>query len=134
MMSKEQIAEAITKTTLPDDAQRKAGEAYLKEVASIFVEPDDQVEKIVGFLPHVLEVAMDANLTVPVRQGAAIYMKNSITKSWGERGETEVDVGSDSLIDMIFSRLSSGFSSRIGTSFARISSTRSSRRPTRSGA
>jgi hypothetical protein len=46
------------------------------------------VHKIIGFVPTLLQVVMQADVDMPVRQAGAVYLKNTITSSWEDR-ETE---------------------------------------------
>ncbi|XP_055373392.1 importin-7 [Condylostylus longicornis] len=44
-----------------------------------------QLHKIIGFVPTLLQIVMQNDLDLPVRQAGAIYLKNLITKSWQDR-------------------------------------------------
>lgn len=46
------------------------------------------MHKIIGFVPTLLQVVMQADVDMPVRQAGAVYLKNTITSSWEDR-ETE---------------------------------------------
>ncbi|CAG9771004.1 unnamed protein product [Ceutorhynchus assimilis] len=48
----------------------------------------DQIHKIIGFAPALLQVIMTADCDMPVRQAGAIYLKNLISTNWQDR-ETE---------------------------------------------
>lgn len=41
--------------------------------------------KIIGFVPSLLQIVVQADMPVPVRQATAIYLKNFITKNWREK-------------------------------------------------
>lgn len=41
-----------------------------------------QIHKIAGFFPAVLQIAMNPEVQVPVRQAAAIYLKNAVMRDW----------------------------------------------------
>lgn len=43
------------------------------------------MHKIIGFVPTVLQIVMQNDLEMPVRQAAAIYLKNVITSNWSEK-------------------------------------------------
>lgn len=45
----------------------------------------NQVHKIIGFLPSLLQVVMQNDVDSPVRQAGAIYLKNMVTSSWQDR-------------------------------------------------
>ncbi|XP_049297694.1 importin-7 [Anopheles funestus] len=45
----------------------------------------NQVHKIIGFLPSLMQVIMQNELEIPVRLAGAIYMKNLINSSWQDR-------------------------------------------------
>ncbi|KXJ70625.1 importin-7 [Aedes albopictus] len=45
----------------------------------------NQVHKIIGFLPSLLQVVMQNDVDSPVRQAGAIYLKNLVTSSWQDR-------------------------------------------------
>uniref|UniRef100_A0A1W7RAB8 Importin-7 n=1 Tax=Hadrurus spadix TaxID=141984 RepID=A0A1W7RAB8_9SCOR len=68
----------ILKATI-DPNQREAAEKQL-----------EQVHKIIGFAPCLLQVIMTNNLELPIRQGGVIYLKNMISQFWQEK---EGDVG-----------------------------------------
>lgn len=44
-----------------------------------------QIHKIIGFAPALLQIVMTNDCGMPVRQAGAIYLKNLISGSWGER-------------------------------------------------
>ncbi|CAG0897126.1 unnamed protein product [Darwinula stevensoni] len=46
------------------------------------------IHKIVGFCPQLLQIIMTEEVQMPVRQAAAIYLKNEVQQYWQER-ETE---------------------------------------------
>lgn len=48
----------------------------------------EQIHKIIGFAPSLLQVVILSDCDMPVRQAGAIYLKNLITQNWQER-ETE---------------------------------------------
>nr|CAI5832904.1 unnamed protein product [Callosobruchus analis] len=62
-----------------DPAQRQQAEAQL-----------EQIHKIIGFAPSLLQVVMTSDLDMPVRQAGAIYLKNLISTNWQDR---EVEQG-----------------------------------------
>ncbi|KAI1285586.1 Importin-7 [Halotydeus destructor] len=66
------IAEILKATIDPN--QREAAEKQL-----------DQVHKIIGVTPALLQVVMNNGVEQPVRQAAAIYLKNEIVRNWEER-------------------------------------------------
>ncbi|XP_066138761.1 importin-7 isoform X1 [Euwallacea fornicatus] len=45
----------------------------------------DQIHKIIGFAPALLQVVMMSDCDMPVRQAGAIYLKNLISNSWQEK-------------------------------------------------
>ncbi|XP_054164898.1 importin-7-like isoform X2 [Oppia nitens] len=45
----------------------------------------EQVHKIIGFVPSILQVVMDSNVEMPVRQASAIYMKNQVVTNWADK-------------------------------------------------
>ncbi|KAH7932359.1 importin-8 [Rhipicephalus sanguineus] len=45
----------------------------------------EQVHKIIGFAPSLLQVVMTASLDMPVRQAGAIYLKNLVVQFWQEK-------------------------------------------------
>ncbi|ENN75634.1 hypothetical protein YQE_07812, partial [Dendroctonus ponderosae] len=45
----------------------------------------DQIYKIIGFAPALLQAIMMADCDMPVRQAGAIYLKNLISTSWQDR-------------------------------------------------
>ena len=49
-----------------------------------------QIHKIAGFFPAVLQTVMNDAVEVPVRQAAAIYLKNAVMRDWDEK---EVQAG-----------------------------------------
>lgn len=49
-----------------------------------------QIHKIIGFVPSLLQIVMQNDLDLPVRQAGVIYLKNLITSSWQDR---ETDIG-----------------------------------------
>lgn len=44
-----------------------------------------QIHKIIGFLPTVLQIVMETNIELPVRQAAVIYFKNEVYNYWQEK-------------------------------------------------
>nr|SZF06517.1 importin-7 isoform X1 [Psoroptes ovis] len=42
----------------------------------------EQIHKIIGFLPTVLQIVMETNIELPVRQAAVIYFKNEVFNHW----------------------------------------------------
>ncbi|KAK3603195.1 hypothetical protein CHS0354_036118, partial [Potamilus streckersoni] len=63
----------VLRATL-DPNQREEAEKQLQEV-----------HKIIGFVPILLQVVMEEQLDMPVRQAGAIYLKNTVTQFWHER-------------------------------------------------
>ncbi|KAL7049000.1 hypothetical protein ACKWTF_003564 [Chironomus riparius] len=49
-----------------------------------------KVHKIIGFVPSLLQVVMQNDVDMPVRQAGAVYLKNTITNSWEDR---EIEAG-----------------------------------------
>uniref|UniRef100_A0A182IM19 Uncharacterized protein n=1 Tax=Anopheles atroparvus TaxID=41427 RepID=A0A182IM19_ANOAO len=45
----------------------------------------NQVHKIIGFLPSLMQVIMQNDLEMPVRLAGAIYLKNLVNSSWQDR-------------------------------------------------
>ncbi|KAM7292823.1 putative Ran-binding protein [Ixodes scapularis] len=45
----------------------------------------EQIHKIIGFAPSLLQVVMTNGLDMPVRQAGAIYLKNLVTQFWQEK-------------------------------------------------
>lgn len=45
----------------------------------------EQIHKIIGFLPTVLQIVMETNIELPVRQAAVIYFKNEVYNYWQEK-------------------------------------------------
>lgn len=45
----------------------------------------EQVHKIIGFAPNLLQVVMMTNLDMPIRQAGVIYLKNMIAQYWQDR-------------------------------------------------
>lgn len=43
------------------------------------------MHKIIGFLPVVLQIVMENSIELPIRQAAAIYLKNEIVNYWQEK-------------------------------------------------
>lgn len=46
-----------------------------------------KVCKIIGFVPSLLQIVIQADIPLPVRQATAIYLKNFITRNWLEKDE-----------------------------------------------
>jgi len=67
-----QLVEVLRATLQPD--QREQAEAQLNEV-----------HKIIGFAPILLQVVMAEQVDMPVRQAGVIYLKNQVTQYWEER-------------------------------------------------
>ncbi|XP_066600372.1 importin-7 [Prorops nasuta] len=57
-----------------DPSQQKQAEEQL-----------NQIHKIIGFAPTLLQVVMSNEVPVPVRQAGVIYLKNLITTNWADR-------------------------------------------------
>ena len=74
---------AFEKTTSAAPEVRQEGERHL-----------DAVYKIAGFVPSLLQIAMDAALAASVRHAAVIYMKNQLVRYWED---PEVDAESGAL-------------------------------------
>lgn len=47
-----------------------------------------QIHKIIGFVPTLLQIVMQNDLELVIRQAGVIYLKNLITNNWQDR-ETE---------------------------------------------
>lgn len=45
----------------------------------------EQIHKIISFLPSILQIVMDTNIELPIRQAAVIYFKNEINQYWEEK-------------------------------------------------
>ncbi|XP_050096371.1 importin-7 [Anopheles aquasalis] len=71
-MDNAKIAELLRATTEP--TQRLQAEEQL-----------NQVHKIIGFPPSLMQVIMQNELEMPVRLAGAIYLKNLINSSWQDR-------------------------------------------------
>uniref|UniRef100_U5EWH1 Putative nuclear transport receptor ranbp7/ranbp8 importin beta superfamily n=1 Tax=Corethrella appendiculata TaxID=1370023 RepID=U5EWH1_9DIPT len=71
-MDTRKICELLRATIDPN--QRQQAEAEL-----------NNVHKIIGFLPSLLQVVMQNDIEMPVRQAGAIYFKNHITQNWQDR-------------------------------------------------
>lgn len=76
-MDSRKLTELLRATIEPVPEQRKQAEEQLS-----------QIHKIIGFVPTLLQIVMQNDLDLPVRQAGAIYLKNLITDSWQDR-ETE---------------------------------------------
>lgn len=61
-----------------DPSQQKQAEQQL-----------NQIHKIIGFAPTLLQVVMSAEVDMPVRQAGVIYLKNLITTNWAEREDDD---------------------------------------------
>ena len=70
-MNKERILELLRKTTDPDAAIREPAESNL-----------NAIHKIIGFTPTLLEIVLDPELEIHIRQAAVIYLKNNVIKFW----------------------------------------------------
>lgn len=46
---------------------------------------NQKVCKIIGFVPSLLQIVVQVEVPVPVRQATAIYVKNFITRNWMEK-------------------------------------------------
>ncbi|XP_045465095.1 importin-7 [Harmonia axyridis] len=57
-----------------DPNQRQQAEAQL-----------DQIHKIIGFAPTLLQIVMMGDCDMPIRQAGAIYLKNLINNSWQDK-------------------------------------------------
>lgn len=71
------IAETL-KATL-DPGMREPAEKHL-----------DEIHKIIGFAPTILQCIMNEEVEMPVRQAGGIYMKNMVMQYWAEREPIEV--------------------------------------------
>ncbi|XP_043287357.1 importin-7 [Venturia canescens] len=69
----------LLRATIDPAQQKQAGEQL------------DQIHKIIGFAPTLLQVVMSSEVEMPVRQAGAIYLKNLISTKWADR---EADNGS----------------------------------------
>ncbi|KAL1517411.1 hypothetical protein ABEB36_001178 [Hypothenemus hampei] len=66
------VIDLLRATICPD--QRQQAESQL-----------DQIHKIIGFAPALLQVVMMVDCDMPVRQAGAIYLKNLISTNWQDR-------------------------------------------------
>lgn len=71
-MDSRKLVEVLRATIDPD--QRKQAEDQL-----------NQIHKIIGFVPTLLQVVMMNDIDMPVRQAGVIYMKNFIMSYWGDK-------------------------------------------------
>lgn len=76
-MDMKDIAETL-KATL-DPGMREPAEKHL-----------DEIHKIIGFAPTILQCIMNEEVEMPVRQAGGIYMKNMVMQYWAEREPIEV--------------------------------------------
>ncbi|XP_077995074.1 importin-7-like [Glandiceps talaboti] len=76
-MDGQKIVEMLQKTIHPDT--RESAEQDL-----------NQVHKIIGFAPTLLQVVMSDQLQMPIRQAGVIYLKNMVSQFWNEREAEEV--------------------------------------------
>lgn len=84
-----------------------------------------QVTAVVGFCPTILQVCSDEERPAQVRQAAAIYLKNCISKYWEDAKEKGVSYFRFVLNDgMCKTFRSTIFWSRTGISYVRTSSRR----------
>lgn len=70
-MDKNRILELLRNTQSPDAAVREPAEANL-----------NSIHKIIGFTPTLLEITLDQELELHLRQAAVIYLKNNVMKFW----------------------------------------------------
>lgn len=47
-----------------------------------------QVHRIIGFTPTLLQIATQNDIDLPVRQAAAVYLKNEINSNWQDKDES----------------------------------------------
>ncbi|RWS31257.1 Importin-7-like protein [Leptotrombidium deliense] len=45
----------------------------------------DQIHKIIGFTPSILQLVMSTSIEMPVRQAAVVYLKNSVVAYWADK-------------------------------------------------
>ncbi|CAG9857750.1 unnamed protein product [Phyllotreta striolata] len=45
----------------------------------------DQIHKIIGFAPSLLQIVMTSDCDMPVRQAGAIYLKNLVSSNWQDK-------------------------------------------------
>ncbi|XP_035455973.1 importin-7 isoform X2 [Spodoptera frugiperda] len=57
-----------------DPVQRQAAEEQLS-----------QIHKIIGFAPSLLQVVMQNDVPIPVRQAGAVYLKNLVSSGWQDK-------------------------------------------------
>lgn len=43
------------------------------------------MHKIIGFVPTLLQITMQNDVELPLRQAAAVYLKNAINTDWQEK-------------------------------------------------
>ncbi|XP_068142883.1 importin-7 [Drosophila tropicalis] len=72
-MEVQKLTELLRATIDLNPEQRKAAEDQLA-----------QIHKIIGFVPTILQIVMQNTLEQPVRQAAAVYLKNLINSSWSD--------------------------------------------------
>uniref|UniRef100_A0A224XHI9 Putative nuclear transport receptor ranbp7/ranbp8 importin beta superfamily n=1 Tax=Panstrongylus lignarius TaxID=156445 RepID=A0A224XHI9_9HEMI len=49
----------------------------------------EQMKKIIGFAPSLLQMIMMSDVDMPIRQAGAIYLKNLVTQHWSEKDVIE---------------------------------------------
>jgi len=76
-MDMKDIAETL-KATL-DPGMREPAEKHL-----------DEIHKIIGFAPTLLQCIMKEDVEMPIRQAGGIYLKNMVMQFWAEREPIEV--------------------------------------------
>lgn len=65
------------------------GDAKVREPAEKTLE---QIHKIIGFTPKLLEIARDNTVNFPIRQAASIYLKNNVSKYWENSNSQAIDL------------------------------------------
>ncbi|ESN98462.1 hypothetical protein HELRODRAFT_113778 [Helobdella robusta] len=71
-MDQNKLIEALKATLIPE--QREQAEAYLTGV-----------QKIINFVPQLLQLVMNPEIDTAVRQSGAIYMKNMMAQYWEDK-------------------------------------------------
>ncbi|XP_077868643.1 importin-7 isoform X2 [Saccoglossus kowalevskii] len=71
-MDGQKLVEVLQQTIHPDTRERAEQEL-------------NQVHKIIGFAPTLLQVVMSDQLEMPIKQAGVIYLKNMVAQYWSER-------------------------------------------------
>lgn len=70
-MDKNRILELLRNTTNPDAGVREPAEQNL-----------NSIYKIIGFCPTLLDIVLDTNVEIHIRQAAVIHLKGNVMKYW----------------------------------------------------